>query len=110
MRISKKMLIHSCLLYCVIGKDADRNPIYSEAVELSHVWIFKTEKENNGSLGSEPSDIMTLYFDVNNSESSGEFTWNMGDKIVFEDKEFFINSKQSCYGFGGIEHYEIGLR
>lgn len=109
MRISKKMLCCTATAYKVTGKDEDRNDVYLEGVELTKIYIVSNRGESKGAQGFEASDSMTLYYDCLNSEPTG-YEFGLGDKIEFNNQEFFISSIAPFYTSNGLEHLEIGLK
>lgn len=106
--ISNNMLTCSATLYKRFGVDEDRNPTYSEPVELTKIYVVSTQAVSYGQKGAEPNDVMTLYYDCFNSLPRG-LTFIKGDKIVFNDTEYFINSISPFYS-NGLDHFEIGLK
>lgn len=105
--ISLRMLTCSATLYTEQSKDADRNIVWSEPVELSKIYLTVTDGTTNTSDGKEPSDNMTMFYDCQNSLPHG-LTFKNGSKVVFNDRDYFINGITPCYA-DGLHHYEIGL-
>jgi len=93
---------------CTAGEiDEDRNPVYTE-VELTKVYITATLGTRNGTAGAESNDTMQLFYDCYNSLPKG-LTFHKGDKVIFNEMEFFINTITPNYS-NGLQFYEIGLR
>lgn len=108
MNISKGFLIHSAEIFEIEKLDSDRKPIYKDSVLLSNIWIDSTDSQSEGSNGKQPSGNATLFFDCLNSEPK-DFLFKKNMKVIFEEKEYFVQSIKSCYGLNGLEHYEVGL-
>lgn len=108
MNISKFMLIHSVECLKVMGRNADRKPVYGESVVLSRVWIDETIGQNEGSNGKTPSDNAMLYYDLENSEPK-DFVFEKDMKVLFDGKEFTVRTIHPSHGLKGLEHYEVGL-
>jgi len=106
--ISNKMLTCSATLYKRQGVDEDRNPQYGDAIELSKVYVVTTLGVTHGGKGSEPNDVMTLFYDCFNSLPKG-LTFLKEDKIVFSGNTYYINTISPYYS-NGLQHYEIGLK
>lgn len=102
------MLVCSATYYTKQTMDEDRNVVWEEPVVLERVFITHTVAFNKGTIGAEPSDTMTLYYDCFNSRPLN-VAFHKGAKIVFNGVEYFINSITPCYA-DGLHHYEIGLK
>lgn len=105
--ISKRMLSCSATMYTEQETDEDRNVVWSEPIELTNIYLSVSEGTSNTSDGKETSDNMTLIYDCWNSLPRG-LIFKQGAKVVFEDREYFINRISPCYA-DGLHHYEIGL-
>lgn len=105
--ISNNMLTCSATLYKSNGFDEDRNPEYSEGVELSKIYYSSTLGVNNGNVGATPGDVVVMYYDCFNSMPKG-LTFNKGDKVIIDGNDYSINRITPCYS-NGLQHYEIGL-
>lgn len=105
--ISKRMLSCSATMYTEQEMDEDRNVVWSDPIELSQIFVTVSEGTTNTSDGKETADNMTLFYDCWNSLPKG-LTFKPGAKIVFEEREYFINRVTPCYS-DGLHHYEIGL-
>lgn len=108
MRISKFMLNQSAECLKVVGRNADRKPIYGESVVLSHVWIDTTVGQTEGSNGKISADNATLFYDLAYSEPKG-FEFEKDMKLIFEGREFFVRTFHPAFGLSGLEHYEVSL-
>lgn len=107
--ISDSMLIHNATVYFIEGMDADRNPIYSEGIELSNVWFNITKNYKTGNQGEEIADSGMMFFDASKSIPS-DFIPSDTMKIVFDNAEYFVSSITKCTDSKGIHHFEIGLK
>ena len=106
-QISKRMLKCSALYYSTAELNEDGFVIYEEPITLSSIYVTTTRGASETSRGKESNDVMMLYYDCYNSSPSN-IVWKLGDKIVFDNYEYFINSITPCYA-DGCHHYEIGL-
>lgn len=106
--ISKKLLCHSIIAKKKTGIDADRNETF-ELFEIDNVRISTTRARNKDSYGFTSSDNLVLISD-NNSTRPIDFVPIVGMKILFEEREYTINSVKPCYGLSNkIHHYVSGL-
>lgn len=106
--ISSRMLCCSVSLFTEKTLDEDRNEVWEEPIVLERVYVTQTNAQNKGSNGFESNDSMTLYYDCNVS-SPLNITFKKGQKVVFNDLEYYVNSITPCYS-DGLHHYEIGLK
>lgn len=109
MNISKELLVHSAISKRVVGIDADRQPVFSEPQILDNIYINMDVARTDGTVGFESSDNGMMFFDCANSTPE-EYVPQMGDCVIFENKEYTVHSIKKCYGLNGLEHYEIGLK
>lgn len=108
MAISFNMLNNTAVLFKQNGFDEDRNPVESDGFTLSKIYCVSTQSVRDGNNGKESGDSMTLFFDVYVSEPKGT-VFNMGDRIIFDNVDYRINSISPYYNQNGLHHYEIGL-
>lgn len=101
------MLTCSAMYYAEEEMDEDRNVVWSDPVELSKIFLTVSDGTSNSSDGKTTSDNMTMFYDVYNSIPKG-LTFKLGAKVVFDNREYFINRITPCYA-DGLHHYEIGL-
>lgn len=106
--ISKRMLVSSATLYTSQTMDEDRNITWGEPVSLSNIWITSTKGQTQGAQGEQTADTMTLYYDCINSIPTAQ-AFELGQKVTYNGRDYYINSITPCEAFGGLHHYEIGL-
>lgn len=108
MAISLNMLCSSATAYKVAEMDEDRNPIYSEGVELTRIYTRYNTAESNGARGKEPASAATLFYDVQNSRPLG-YIFEKGQKIEIDGESYTILKIAPYYNNSGLKHFEIEL-
>lgn len=107
--ISMKLLIHTATVKTITGKDADRNPTYSEEIELQNVRVSHKNGVTLTDKGYVKTDTMSLLFDCVNSLPKG-FIPEENQIITFEANEYTTRTVTACYGDSNIvHHYEVEL-
>lgn len=107
--ISKRLLVCAATACRADGTDADRNPQWSDPVELKKVWITRTLAQGRGTAGVQAADTMTLFFDCENSEPSG-FVPERNMRITYGGTDYYVESVTPCPCPAGIHHYEATLK
>lgn len=108
MAISLNMLCSTATAYKVDELDEDRNPVYSEGVELTRVYIRYNHGEINGNLGKEPASAATLFYDVQNSRPLG-YIFEKGQRVAVDGENYTVLKISPYYNAAGLKHYEVEL-
>ncbi len=106
--ISKNMLCTSATAYKITETDEDRNPVYSEGVELTQIYTVFNTAESNGTNGKTPASAATLYYDVMNSRPLG-YSFEKGQKVVIDGENYTVLKIAPYYNANGLQHYEVEL-
>lgn len=106
--IPSSFLIHSAQLLTPTGEDVWQSQTYGSPISLSHIrvepvkqWI--TDKENR-----QVSLSASLFYDCRNSlPRNVEF--RAGAKVIFDGREYTIETVERLYDERRLHHIEVGL-
>nr|DAS32188.1 MAG TPA: Minor capsid protein [Caudoviricetes sp.] len=108
MPIPSALLIHSVQLLTPTGEDAWQSQTFGEPIALSRVrvepirqWI--TDKDNR-----QVSLSASLIYDCHNSRPQ-KVEFQAGARIVFEGREYTIETVERLYDEARLHHIEVGL-
>lgn len=107
--IPRKLLIHSATLYTAGAKGLLTDSADTWLAALTHVRvepynrIVKTADNTDAQLAS------LMFVDTRNSEMIPDVAFAVGQKVVWNNTKYLIETVEPLYDDSALHHYEIGL-
>lgn len=108
--ISKRLLVHSCSVQDVLGKNRDGGAEYAESIPLEHIRIVPAYSVKRGNTSEEQDDKLLLFIDGMQSTPRG-FVPKIGSVIFWNSQAYTVRAVTPCYTGNGstVHHWEVSL-
>lgn len=106
--IPSALLIHAAKLLPTAKEDAWQNKSYSQPVLLSGIRVEPARQWTMEGQNRRVSHTATLFYDCRNSRPQN-VEFQAGGKIVFEGREYTIETVEPLYDGRRLHHIEVGL-
>ncbi len=106
--IPKKLLIHSAILRTKESEDKWGKTTPSSDKKLNHVRVEPSSRHIVTKDNRQINLSATLIFDIKNSTPKKQ-EFCVGDRIIFDNKEYSIEYIDKLYAMKKLHHIEMGL-
>ncbi len=106
--IPKKLLIHNAILRTKESEDKWGNITPTTDIMLTHVRVEPFSRHVVTKDNRQINLSATLFYDFKNSRPQMPI-FQVGDRIIFDDKEYVIETIDKLYAMKKLHHIEMGL-
>lgn len=106
--IPYNLLIHSAVLKNEVQTDTWQTPTATTETELKRIRIEPSSKLVSSNQNEHVRLSALLFFDLVNSQPKN-VEFNQGQKVIFKNKEYTIETIEILPDESKEHHYEIGL-
>ncbi len=106
--IPLNLLQESITVYKVLFEDIWGEVHYYQGVEVENVRVQQLDRFSENSDNRQISPGAIVYYDCSNSVPLN-FKFEIGDRVVYNNTNFYVSSIKPLLSEHSIHHYEIGL-